>query len=85
MEGSGSTAMSSAPDRQYTPLVCCCVVLRVRAAKQRFDEDEAFKVRAREAVTRLQVRGKGLGPHSSLLTGWWAAHLSVSRSCEAHS
>jgi arginyl-tRNA synthetase len=36
-----------------------------RAAKKRFDEDEEFKVRAREAVTRLQsgeaTRGEGAG------------------------
>jgi hypothetical protein len=31
--------------------VCGC-----RAAKKRFDDEEDFKVRAREAVTRLQVR-----------------------------
>jgi hypothetical protein len=30
--------------------VRCC-----RAAKKRFDDEEDFKVRAREAVTRLQV------------------------------
>jgi hypothetical protein len=29
---------------------CCC-----RAAKKRFDDEEDFKLRAREAVTRLQV------------------------------
>jgi hypothetical protein len=37
-------------------LLHCCVVLQVlyRAAKQRFDEEDDFKTRAREAVTELQ-------------------------------
>jgi hypothetical protein len=38
----------------FPHVVLDCVPSR-RAAKQRFDEDEEFKVRAREAVTRLQV------------------------------
>jgi hypothetical protein len=37
-----------------------------RAAKQRFDEDEEFKVRAREAVTRLQVRAHTPGTRASV-------------------
>lgn len=57
----GYTAMSCLPSPGLCCCVlcatgCCCCCFMCRAAKQRFDDDEAFKTRAREAVTRLQVR-----------------------------
>lgn len=50
-------------------LTACLAVSPLRAAKQRFDEDEEFKTRAREAVTRLQVRGRGVERASRALSG----------------
>lgn len=46
-------------DRVCVVLLLLLLLSLFRAAKQRFDEDEEFKTRAREGVTRLQVRGEG--------------------------
>lgn len=52
--GSVHRGLACSPDRDLLHS-CSCLFVCCRAAKKRFDEEEDFRTRAREAVTRLQV------------------------------